>query len=298
MNKPKIIAVLGPTASGKSDLAVELARKFNGEIISADSRQVYKGLDIGSGKITKKEMRGIPHHLLDVASPLRTFTVAQFQKLGGRAIKNILRKNKVPIIAGGTGLYIDTLLYGYNFPAVKPNPQLRGKLERQTTEELFDKLSELDPARATGIDRFNKRRLVRALEIVIATGKPVPKLEKHSAYDTLKIGINISQEKLRRNIELRLKKRLRRGMLKEINHLRKSDVSFKRLQSFGLEYRAMSRYTQGLIIKKEMEQNIISESIDYTKRQTTWWKRDKEIRWINNPAKAILLTKKFLKQAS
>ena len=152
-NQLNVVAVVGPTASGKSELAVKLAKKFNGEIISADSRQVYKRLNIGSGKITKKEMSGIPHHLLDVASPKRTFTAAEYQKLGKEKIRKILSGGKLPIICGGTGFYIDSLLYDYKLPPVKPNQKLRRELEKQSAEKLFSKLLSLDPERAATIDK-------------------------------------------------------------------------------------------------------------------------------------------------
>ncbi|PIZ71593.1 MAG: hypothetical protein COY11_01125, partial [Candidatus Portnoybacteria bacterium CG_4_10_14_0_2_um_filter_44_20] len=200
----KLIVILGPTASGKSDLAVEIALRLgsgqarkkygiNGaEIISADSRQVYKGMDIGSGKITpdtknssnfstgqaKKKYifthKGIPHYCIDVASPKRRFTVAQYQKLAQKAIKSIWRQNKVPILCGGTGLYIQSIVDDLVIPEVPPDAKLRAKLEKLSTDELFEKLKKLDPRRAENIDRHNRRRLIRALEIVIKTGKPVP----------------------------------------------------------------------------------------------------------------------------
>ena len=154
-----IIVVVGPTSSGKSALAVRLAKKFNGEIISADSRQVYKGLDIGSGKITKREMRDIPHHLLDVASPRRKFTVAQYQKFARLAMQDIISRGKVPIICGGTGFYIDALLGRVTIPSVSPNTKLRVKLEKLSTEKLGEKLKILDPKRFTDIDQNNRPRL-------------------------------------------------------------------------------------------------------------------------------------------
>ncbi|MEK7634419.1 MAG: tRNA (adenosine(37)-N6)-dimethylallyltransferase MiaA, partial [Patescibacteria group bacterium] len=161
----KIIVILGPTSSGKSKLAIKIAKKYDGEIISADSRQVYKKLNIGSGKITKKEMEGIPHYLLDVTSPKRTFTVNQYQKLAKKALKKIIKKGKLPIICGGTGLYIDTLIYDYQLPQVPPQPKLRKQLEKKSTEELFGQLQKLDSRRAQNIDKHNRRRLIRALEI-------------------------------------------------------------------------------------------------------------------------------------
>ncbi|MEK7062395.1 MAG: tRNA (adenosine(37)-N6)-dimethylallyltransferase MiaA [Patescibacteria group bacterium] len=311
MSTPKIIVVLGPTASGKSDLAVKIAEKYNGEIISADSRQVYRGLNIGSGKITKKEMRGVPHYLLDVASPKKTFTVTQYQKLAKRALTDILKRGKLPIICGGTGLYIDALIYDYNFPNVPPQPKLRKKLEKISTEKLFEKLQKLDPKRAENIDKNNRRRLIRALEIITVTKKPVPinfatiNGSKNIPYQTLKIGIKKSPEELKKLIKKRLLARLRgkNNMIKEVENLHKpfgssqgkQGLSWQRLDDLGLEYRYISRYLHGLINKQEMIEVLEKEIYRYAKRQITWFKRDKKIFWVENYQEAQKLTKKFLK---
>jgi len=322
----KIIVILGPTASGKSDLAVKLAKKINGEIISADSRQVYKGLDIGSGKITKKEMCGIPHHLLDVANPKRTFTVSQYQKLAKKALANIIKRGKILIICGGTGLYIDALIYDYQFPQVPPQPKLRKQLEKKSTEELFEQLKKLDPRRAANIDKNNRRRLIRALEIVITTKKPVGVLrqaqDKKSSYDFLKIGIKKSPEELKRLIKKRLIKRLN-GIIKEVKNLRHG-LSWQRLDDLGLEYRYVSRFLRQRAqtyadltltnaekkqiakkIKNGMIENLEKEIYRYAKRQITWFsarggsasggKKDEEIHWIDNYDEALKLTREFLK---
>ncbi len=291
--KPKILVVLGPTASGKSDLAVLLARKFNGEVISADSRQVYKNLNIGSGKITKHEMMGVPHHLLSVASPKSIFTAERVKRLGKSAIKKILLKDKLPIIAGGTGLYIDSLIYDLDFPKVPPQKALRNRLEKLTTEKLFVKLVKLDETTAKRIDKHNKRRLIRAIEIVQTSGKPIPALEKISPYDVLKIGIKISPEKLKANIKKRLEKRLKIGMIKEVENLHKNGLSWKRLDDLGLEYRYTSHYLRGLITYEEMKEKILRESYQYAKRQMTWFKRDKNIKWISKPEKALIFSRRF-----
>ena len=178
----KVIVILGQTATGKSALAVKIAKKINGEIISADSRQIYKGLDIGTGKITKKEMRGVPHHLLDVANPKKKFSVAEYQKLANSAIAEIITKGKTPIICGGTGFYIDAITKGIIFPEVPPNAKLRKTLEKKSTEQLFDMLKNFDKSRARNIkekkEQNNKVRLIRAIEIAKALGK-VPKIKKH-----------------------------------------------------------------------------------------------------------------------
>lgn len=300
LTPPKIIVILGPTASGKSELAVKLAKKFNGEIISADSRQVYKGMDIGTGKITKKEMKGIPHHLLDVVSPKETFTVAKFKKLAEKAVKEISAKNKLPIICGGTGFYVDSLIYDWDIPKVTPKPEIRKNIQYKTTEELFKMLSGLDPERAATIDKNNKARLVRALEIVLATGAPVPKFKpfekKNSPYKFIKIGIRLSNEELKSKIHARLLKRFKEGMISEVERLRRQGVSWKRLDGFGLEYRWVSRYLRGLVAEEEMVKTLKRESWRYAKRQMTWFKRDKNTIWANSVERAlnIVFSKTFI----
>jgi tRNA dimethylallyltransferase len=303
----KLIVVLGPTASGKSDLAVQLAKRFNGEVISADSRQIYKGMDIGSGKITKKEMQGVPHHLLDVASPRRRFTVAQYQKLAWKAIKDIWKRGKLPILCGGTGFYIQSIVDGLVIPIVPPDTKLRKELEKLSTEKLFAKLRKLDPRRAKNIDRYNRRRLIRALEIVIKTGKPVPIISKlHEDgprnitrtvlenINTLQLGITKSKKELKTRIKKRLLKRLKRGMIAEVKKLHRDGVSWKRLEEFGLEYRHLARYLQNKISKPEMIAQLEKEINQYAKRQMTWFKRDNRIKWIKNYKDAKKLTRQFL----
>lgn len=300
-NKPKLIVILGPTASGKSDLAVAIARDIKrrklalgAEIISADSRQVYTGLDIGSGKITKKEMHGVPHRLLDVASPRRIFTVTRYQMLARKAIGTILHNNHIPIICGGTGLYIDAVVNGYILPDVPPQPILRKELDQQSTEMLFAQLEHLDPSRARLIDRHNRRRLIRALEIVIVTHSPIPPIAYDSPYDVLKIGILRTHLDLQSLIEKRLHKRIRAGMLKEVERLHTKGVSWKRLDDLGLEYRWVSRHLRGSITRADMIGQLSRDIVKYAKRQMTWFKRDKNIYWVANETEALDLVEKFL----
>ncbi|MBI5221089.1 MAG: tRNA (adenosine(37)-N6)-dimethylallyltransferase MiaA [Candidatus Liptonbacteria bacterium] len=320
--RPKILAVVGPNASGKSDLAIRLARRFGGEIISADSRQVYRGMDIGTGKVERDERRakseerrahrlatfhiphstfrsqGIPHHLLDVASPRTTFTATHYQKLAHRAIRDILKRNRLPIICGGTGFYIDAAVYNYDLPAVPPNPKLRARLEKITAEVLFHRLKKLDPRRAKNIDPRNKRRLIRALEIVLQSGRPSPSpssaLHRTSLYRVLKIGLNPQPNKLRERIHVRLLKRLRQGMVAEVRKLHAGGVSWQKLDDFGLEYRYVSRYLRGLLPKEQMISRLETEIWHYAKRQMTWFKRDKEIIWVKNEREAAVRVKKFI----
>ncbi|MBI5153223.1 MAG: tRNA (adenosine(37)-N6)-dimethylallyltransferase MiaA [Parcubacteria group bacterium] len=303
--KQKIIVIVGPTASGKSDCAITVAKQVNGEVISADSRQVYRGMDIGTGKITKKEMVDIPHHLLDVASPKRQFTVVQYQKLASKAIQDILKREKVPILCGGTGLYIDAVLEGWEFPKTPIDKTLRKNLEKKTTEELFDELKKHDPEFSKTIDHNNRRRLIRALEIITTTNEPITPLKKHPLPYTIEyIGLFPGWEVLQEKIKKRLKERLNQGMIEEVQHLHeKEKLSWKRLESFGLEYRYISRYLRSRHSDPEMiegeeslgnrrsfahaqDDNFITMKNDlekaiihYAKRQMTWFKRNKRIKW-------------------
>jgi tRNA dimethylallyltransferase len=283
---PKILVILGPTASGKSDLAVLLAQKYNGEIISADSRQVYKGLDIGSGKITKKEMKGVPHHLLDVVSPKKVFSVHDFKTHAEKAIADILKRNKLPIICGGTGFYIQTLVDNITLPGVPANEALRKKLENKSAQDLFKLLSKLDLDRAKNIDAQNPVRLIRAIEIAKALGK-VPKLNSYSdsqKYNPLLIGLETKDEVLKEKIHTRLLKRLsgKNNMVKEAQVLHAKGISWKRMNDLGLEYRYLALYLQKKITKQELIEKLSLEIWHFAKRQRTWFKRDSRIKWYKN----------------
>lgn len=293
--RKQLIVILGPTASGKSSLGVQLAKKFNGEIISADSRQVYKGLDIGSGKITKKEMMGISHHLLSVNSPKRKFSVSQYTKLALKAISFVQNKNRTPFLVGGSPLYIYALTDGWVIPEVKPNTKLRKQLEKLTIDQLFKKLQKLDPRRAKTIEQKNSRRLIRALEIVMTTGKPVPQLQKHPLpYPILFLGIKKSFQELKKCIALRLKKRFKQGMIAEVKKLHTNGLSWQRLEEFGLEYRFISLYLQKKLSYAEMIEKLQGAIEDFVRRQMTWFKKDNRINWITNVREATVLLKNFL----
>ncbi|MEK7614634.1 MAG: tRNA (adenosine(37)-N6)-dimethylallyltransferase MiaA [Patescibacteria group bacterium] len=298
MQKSKLIVILGQTATGKSGVAVRLAKKFNGEIVSADSRQIYRGLDLGTGKITKKEMRGIPHHLLDIASPREQFSVAEYKKLADTAISGILRRGKIPILCGGTGLYIDTVVNGTILPGVAPNIKLRKKLNNKTTKQLFEMLKKLDPRRAGSIDPQNPRRLIRAIEIARALGKVPIYDQRPTIYDTLKTGLILSDKTLKRKIHIRLFARISRGMITEAKRLRKRGLSRRRMEALGLEYRYLARYLNGKISKQEMLARLETEIWRYAKRQRTWFKRDKKILWFEPKEfeKIEKETKRFLKR--
>ncbi len=286
-DKPKIIVILGQTTTGKSNLAVKIAKKIKGkdgaEIISADSRQVYAGLDIGTGKITKKEMRGVPHHLLDVVSPKKKFTVTEYQKQVIYAMAEIVKRGKIPIICGGTGFYIDAITKGIVFPEVPPNLKLRKTLEKKSAPELFKILVKLDYRRAKDIkeklELNNKVRIIRAIEIAKALGKVPPSTEVLPQYDFIKIGLYLPPDKLKKKVEKRVKQMFEAGLLKEINKLKKpvrlggSGISNKRLREFGFEY------------NNPTPEKVTAETLKYAKRQMTWFKRDKDIKWFeaSNP---------------
>ncbi|HCI04425.1 TPA: tRNA (adenosine(37)-N6)-dimethylallyltransferase MiaA [Patescibacteria group bacterium] len=291
----KIIVILGPTASGKSALAVKIAKKIGGEIISADSRQVYRGLDIGSGKITKKEMGGIPHHCIDIVSPKKIYTVVDFKKRADKAIEKIFAKNKTPIIVGGTGLYIQAVADNIVLPEVKPDWKLRKQLEKKTTEEMFRMLKKLDSRRAENIDAKNPRRLIRAIEIAKKLGK-VPSLNLSMPMSRLnldigRIGIKLPDNVLSKNIEKRIKKMLKDGLVAETKKLKESGLSWKRIYEFGFEYKYPAMFLQGKIDKKEMLAKMLIENRQYAKRQMTWFKRDKRIKWISKKEQAEKMIK-------
>lgn len=278
----KVIVILGQTSTGKSDFAVEIAKLINGEIISADSRQVYKGMNLGTGKITKKEMKGVNHYLLDVISPKKIFSVNDYQKQANKIIKEIEKKNKIAIICGGTGFYIDSIINGAVFPEVPPNKELRKILSNKSAQELFEILKETDKERAKNIDAKNSVRLIRAIEIAKAIGKvPSIKKSKNSNLEVLKIGLTIPDEILKRMIKERMLLRIKKGMIKEIEDLHRDGVSWKRMSDLGLEYRYVSQYIQKKITKEEMLQKLNTEIWHFAKRQKTWFKRDKSILWIN-----------------
>jgi len=275
-------------------MAIGLARIFDGEVISADSRQVYRGMDLGTGKVTKAEQRQARHWLLDVASPRRQYTAAQWRRDAKRAITSIVSSGKLPIIAGGTGFYIDGLLYGAGFPEVKPDPLLRSKLDKKTTEQLFTELKKKDPRRAKTIDRHNRRRLIRALEIIRSTGEPVPKLRENGVYEVLYLAVDIPMKTLRGRIETRLATRLKGGMVAEVRRLHTEGVSWRRLENFGLEYRWVARFLQKKISRSDMRDSLLRDIFAYARRQMTWWRKNEDIQWIKNSTQAKKLARKFL----
>lgn len=309
-DKPKVIIICGPTASGKSSAAILLAKKYDGEIISADSRQIYRGLDIGAGKVVgslrpviQSEAKNpdnqftklyiseeIPHHLIDVVDPNEDFNISHFKTLASKAIEEIISRGKVPIICGGTGFWIDAITNNTQIPEVAPNEMLRNMLRNKSAEELFKQLEKLDPERAATIDKQNPVRLIRAIEICKALGavpKPIAhNLKSDDKYDFLQIGISVEREKLNEKIKKRLDERFEIGMAQEVEDLHNSPagegVSWERLEALGLEYRWIARFLQSKITSQEMRGKLYFDIIHYAKRQMTWFKRNKKIIWCDD----------------
>lgn len=297
--KDSLVVILGPTASGKSDLGVRLAKTFGGEIISADSRQVYKGLDIGTGKIRKKEMRGVAHHLLDVSSPKKPYTVSEWRRNALKAIHLICKRGNIPFLVGGSPLYIYAFVDQWSIPEVKPDAKLRKRLERLSLPALMAKLSKLDPARAGSVDPRNKRRIIRAIEIVLKTKRPVPSLQKQQLpYPILFLGIAQNKEYLKRRIARRLDAMIKQGLLREVKKLRAQGLSWKRIQELGFEYAYTAAHLRREVSKDKMKQNIQKATEDFVRRQVSWFKKDQRIRWIKNYKQAAPLVEEFLAHPS
>jgi len=282
MSKPKVVAIVGPTASGKTSLSIKLAQKFNGEVISADSRQVYRGMDLGTGKATPAEMQDIPHHLLDVADPMSIYTGVDFKRDATIALNRITQRDHLPLVVGGTFFYLELLRGNMQAAPVQPNPEFRQTLEPYSNSELLDMLREKDASRADTVDPDNRRRLERSLEIIHTLGA-VPKVRvMESDYDWLLLGMNIPKETLHKDINTRLEVRLEQGMIAEVQQLLDSGVTPKRLDDFGLEYRYVLQYIQQEISYPEMCEQIETKSRQFAKRQLTWLKRYPEIQWVES----------------
>ena len=303
LNMHFVIVIAGVNAAGKSSLAVELATKYNGEVISADSRQVYTGLDIGTGKITKSEMGGIPHHLIDIVDPTKTYTAADFARDGQQALKEIQSRGKVPIIAGGSGFYIDALIQPDILPFVPPNEELRTKLENKNTEDLFAELKKLDPERAAVLESKGeenlKRRIIRSIEIASSPSniKGTPLHKGVPLIKVLWIGLDWDTEKLKKRIKVRTQQRLDSGMIEEAKKLHAEGLPYERMTELGLEYKHLALYLQGEIDKAELVARIERDDWHYAKRQRTWFKRNPDIHWFyNGETEGVnTLVKEFLK---
>ncbi len=316
IKKPKIIVILGPTASGKTKLAVKLAEEFNGEIVSADSRQVYRGMDIGTGK-DLREYKNVLYHMIDVADPSEEFSLAHYQKLAYSAIDDVLQRGKLPIIVGGSGLYLQAVVDGYELSSAKPDLGLREELEKKTVDDLYCELLKINHDFAEKInnsDRNNKRRLIRYIEIgttnVNANNKDGSRINTDlktdlyksgttGRYEALILGLSLSKEELHERIYKRIIDRLENeDMMGEVDRLHDKGVSWKRLESFGLEYKFLSWHLQEKIDYNEMVEQLFLKTKQFAKRQMTWFKRwekqGTEINWVDTEEAAVKKIKNFI----
>jgi tRNA dimethylallyltransferase len=277
-----LVVILGTNASGKSELGIRLAGHFGGEIVSADSRQVYRGLDLGSGKITPAQAATVKHHLIDVADLSEYYSLAQYQRAAYHAIDSIFCAGKLPFLVGGTGLYISAIVEGYQLVEVPPNDPLRAELEPLPLHQLVERLEKADPDAASRIDKSNPRRLIRAIEIAAAGYASSAARKTSPRYRCLQLGLTWPREVLVERIERRLRERLASGMIGEVAALRARGVSDLRLEKLGLEYRYIARFLRGeLRTLEELSTQLATAIRQFAKEQLTWFRRDSSIVWLD-----------------
>jgi len=275
---PKVVAVVGTNASGKSALGIDLARRFDAEIISADSRQVFRGLDLGSGKVTPEEMQGVKHHLIDVREPNDFFSMADFQKMSYQAIDEISARGKLPMIVGGTGLYVDSVLDGYLLSDKEPDLAYRAELEKLTTPELYEMLIKIVPD--TDVEKNNRNRVMRILERIHDGDDAKP--SKQARYQSLRLGVSWPRDVLAERIDERLVRRLEQGMIEEVQRLLDEGATVEFMLGLGLEYRLITEYLTGKWESREAMLERLAISIkQFAKRQMTWFRRNPDIIWLD-----------------
>ena len=287
MKKEVVIVIGGPTASGKTALSIELAKQINGEIVSADSMQIYKEMDIGTAKVTREEMQGIKHYLIDIIEPNQRYSVAEFKKDAEKAIEEIINKGKTPIVVGGTGLYIDSLIYGIEYQNIKLDEEYRKKLEKEAEEgldNLYEKAKKIDPEAMKKISPNDKKRIIRVLEIYKATGKTKTQQEEESRkelkYDYKVFAINMEREKLYERINKRVDLMLQQGLIEEVEKITDKYKEFPTAMQ-GLGYKEVVEYLENKTTKEEMIEKIKMETRRYAKRQITWFKKNKQTIWLD-----------------
>lgn len=288
MSKPKVIVICGPTASGKTSLSIELAKKINGEIVSADSMQIYKDMDVGTAKTTPEEMQGIKHYLQDFVEPDKRYSVADYKVDAEKAIEEILSKGKTPIVVGGTGLYVDSLIYGIEYQEIRFDEKYRKELEdialKDGLETLYKKAQEIDPEAMKKISCNDKKRIMRVLEIYKATGKTKTEQEiesrkKEVKYDYKVFAIDWEREKLYKRINKRVDIMIENGLIEEVENLLKKYKEFPTAMQ-GLGYKEVVEYLNEYLTKEEMIDKIKQETRRYAKRQITWFRKNKQTIWI------------------
>lgn len=297
---PPLVAIVGPTTSGKTLLGIELAEEFNGEIVSADSRQVYRGLDIGTAKVAGADRDRIPHHLLDVADPRENYTVAEYQQAALVAIEHIQQRGKLPFLVGGSGLYVRAVTDNLKIPPVPPQAQLRRELASLSLAELIRRLKKVDPVGYKTIDLKNQRRVIRALEVRKVTGRPLSEVQGQGepCYDVCQIGIRRTPEQLRKAIVESLEKRWRTGLVDEVRVLNEQGVEWERLESFGMAYRRIAEFLQDQLTETDARRLTTEDEFAFAKRQLTWFKKDKRIHWVEAPDESEELISDWLVKRS
>ncbi|MEH7490806.1 tRNA (adenosine(37)-N6)-dimethylallyltransferase MiaA [Neobacillus niacini] len=298
-SKQKLLVIIGPTAVGKTKLSIELAKRYNGEIISGDSMQIYRGMDIGTAKIKHEEMEGIPHHLIDIKEPDESFSVAEFQQLVRRKISEITSKGKLPIIVGGTGLYIQAVIYDYQFSEAPADEEFRLQLEERANEignvALHQELTKVDPESASQIHPNNVRRVIRALEIFHCTGKIMSDYQNNQQpdllYETALIGLTMEREKLYERINMRVEMMISEGLLDEVSNLHKQGLrDCQSIQAIG--YKEIYDYLDGKVNLDLAVENLKQNSRRYAKRQLTWFRNKMEVKWFDM-TDVVILSKKI-----
>lgn len=287
---PKILVIVGPTASGKTRMAVELAQRHNGEVISADSMQIYRTMDIGTAKPTKEEMGGIPHHMIDVADPEEDFSVARYVEMAARCVDDVLERGKLTIVAGGTGLYIDSLLSGRTFAPFSPDSALRGELERELAEKggqaMLEALAQVDPEAAQRLHPNDHKRIVRALEVYRSTGKTITQHNRETQaipprYNALTIGLAFQdRQAMWRRIDQRVDEMVAAGLEDEVRRLLTSGISPKCTAMQAIGYKEFTQALSGEMTWQEATDVVKLRSRQYAKRQLTWFGRNPNTRWV------------------
>ncbi|HLD30904.1 MAG TPA: tRNA (adenosine(37)-N6)-dimethylallyltransferase MiaA [Patescibacteria group bacterium] len=304
--KPKLIVLLGPTACGKTSWSLRLAKKFNGDIISADSRQVYKDMNIGTAKEPGEWLRiglrktffvqDIPHHLIDFLDPGKQFTISEFRDKALKYVKLAVKNRRQPFVVGGTGLYISALVDNFKIPKIPANKKLRNSLSEKSIDELFELLTLIDPESAKKIDKKNKRRVIRALEVSILSGEPFSKqkIKGEQLFNCLKIGIETDREVLYKRIDERVDQMIKDGLEQEVKKLVDKKYIWELPSMSGIGYRQFKDYFDGKISLKQVVENLKKETRRYAKRQLTWFRRDKDIKWCKTYEEAEELVCRFL----
>jgi len=294
---PPLVVIVGPHASGKTALGVALAREYNGEVVSADSRQVYRYMDLGTNKITTDEMQGVAHHLIDIAEPTRRYTVVDFQRDAGVALNDITARKHLPFLVGGTMLYIDAVVDNYLFPATGVASPKLDLYHDMTTDELYEKLKKVDPGALAFIEQGNRRRILHALHVAHSTGKRFSEQRTRgpAQWHTLKLGIWRDRNETNQRIDRWIDTHVSDAMIDEVRTLHdQHKVSWETLDAFGLEYRYISRMLRDTLTRNEMLTQLKTASHQYAKRQMTWWKRDPEITWLDDEKSARAHLDRFL----